>query len=258
MGGQHLASVGAPRRGLNPPGQQVTGALPLQVGMGAVLPSQPPLAPPCALSLGQGGGGAGKAGRQAGRRVLGTGPADRDRVGTTTPNTEPVAHQQTLPGPLPGEGANATTRDPDILPALHQRHSVLRPGHPRHCGALAASVYQVSRQGSCPSDTGDGDTASKPATCPSQPLAQPAPGGGRSLTPGMLSVSLGNGDLPPCLVTPRRGPRSGSSSPAPSSACLGLCPASRVPCPQPLPGASAEPGAVQPQGPSWKGPVSST
>lgn len=56
MGGQHLASVGAPRRGLNPPGQQVTGALPLQVGMGAVLPSQPPLAPPCSLSLGQGGG----------------------------------------------------------------------------------------------------------------------------------------------------------------------------------------------------------
>lgn len=244
---------GAPLGGPDPPGQQVADAQDPATAGGrggslALSAARGPVAPHRALGLGL------ARGKVPGSHPEDEGPVHRGHVRTTVSTPDPMAHWQTLLGPLPGGGLVPQPETPTSPPAPSSAALCPEARTPASPRVPAAPVYPCHRGSrtrvtSLRAQTqGQGQTLPRPwLPAPASPLLS------LHLVPGILSVSLENADLTPCPVTSHRGPHSGSPTPAPRAACLGLRPASRVPCPRPLPGALQSPGPCSHSGPPGRG-----
>lgn len=244
---------GAPLGGPDPPGQQVADAQDPATAGGrggslALSAARGPVAPHRALGLGL------ARGKVPGSHPEDEGPVHRGHVRTTVSTPDPMAHWQTLLGPLPGGGLVPQPETPTSPPAPSSAALCPEARTPASPRVPAAPVYPCHRGSrtrvtSLRAQTqGQGQTLPRPwLPAPASPLLS------LHLVPGILSVSLENADLTPCPVTSHRGASLWLSHPSPSRCLLGAPPGLSCPMSPTSAWSPAEPRSVQPQRPSWKG-----
>lgn len=243
---------GAPLGGPDPPGQQVADAQDPATAGGrggslALSAARGPVAPHRALGLGL------ARGKVPGSHPEDEGPVHRGHVRTTVSTPDPMAHWQTLLGPLPGGGLVPQPETPTSPPAPSSAALCPEARTPASPRVPAAPVYPSQRvpdTSHLPQGTDTGprtDTALSLAARPSQPPAQPAPCPRNSeRVPGKCRPDSLPGHLPP-------GASLWLSHPSPSRCLLGAPPGLSCPMSPTSAWSPAEPRSMQPQRPSWKG-----